>query len=42
MIRGLDAGLFNWSILGHAAYLAVMGAVGLGVTARRLATLLLP
>jgi lipooligosaccharide transport system permease protein len=42
MIRGLDAGLFSWSILGHAVYLAVMGAVGLAVTARRLTTLLLP
>ncbi len=42
MIRGLDAGLFSWSILGHAAYLGIMGVVGLGVTARRLATLLLP
>ena len=42
VIRGLDAGLFSWSILGHVVYLALMGAVGLAVTARRLATLLLP
>jgi lipooligosaccharide transport system permease protein len=42
MIRGIDAGLFSWSILGHAVYLALLGAVGLGVTTRRLATLLLP
>ncbi len=42
MIRGLDAGLLTWSVLGHVVYLAVMGAVGLGVTARRLTVLLLP
>jgi lipooligosaccharide transport system permease protein len=42
MVRGLDAGLFSWAILGHAAYLAVTGVVGLAVTGRRLATLLLP
>jgi hypothetical protein len=34
--------MFSWSLLGHAAYLAVMGVVGLAVTGRRLATLLLP
>jgi lipooligosaccharide transport system permease protein len=42
VIRGLDAGLFSWAILGHVVYLAVMGAVGLAVTARRLTALLLP
>jgi lipooligosaccharide transport system permease protein len=42
MIRGIDAGLFSWSILGHAVYLAVMGGVGMVVVTRRLATLLLP
>ncbi len=42
MIRGLDAGLFTWALLGHAAYLAIMGAVGLTVTSRRLTALLLP
>jgi lipooligosaccharide transport system permease protein len=42
MIRGLDAGLFTWSILGHALYLAVMGVLGLAVTGRRLTALLLP
>jgi lipooligosaccharide transport system permease protein len=42
MIRQLDAGLFTWSILGHAAYLAVMGVMGLAVTGRRLKALLLP
>jgi lipooligosaccharide transport system permease protein len=42
LIRGLDAGVLTWPLVGHVAYLAVMGLVGLGVTARRLATLLLP
>ncbi|HEY5251875.1 MAG TPA: ABC transporter permease [Acidimicrobiales bacterium] len=42
MVRSLDAGLFSWSILGHAIYLAAMGVVGLAVTGRRLAKLLLP
>jgi lipooligosaccharide transport system permease protein len=41
MVRSLDAGLFSWSILGHAIYLAAMGVVGLTVTGRRLAKLLL-
>lgn len=40
--RGLDAGLFSVSLLGHAAYLAAMGIVGLLVTSRRLGKLLLP
>jgi lipooligosaccharide transport system permease protein len=42
MMRSLDAGLFTWSILGHVAYLVVMGVVGLAVTGRRLTALLLP
>jgi lipooligosaccharide transport system permease protein len=42
MVRSLDAGLFSWSILGHALYLGAMGVVGLRVTGRRLAKLLLP
>lgn len=42
LLRGLDLGQFSWTLLGHAAYLAVMGSVGLRVTARRMATLLLP
>jgi lipooligosaccharide transport system permease protein len=41
MIRSLDAGLFTWSVLGHVVYLALMGAVGLAVTGRRLTALLL-
>lgn len=42
LLRGLDLGIFDWAMLGHAAYLAAMGVVGLAVTARRLASLLLP
>ena len=42
LVRAVDLGDFSWSLIGHAAYLAVMGAVGLAVTSRRLAQLLLP
>jgi lipooligosaccharide transport system permease protein len=42
LMRGLDAGAWSWSLLGHAGYLAVMGTAGLAVTARRFAQLLLP
>ena len=42
LLRGLDFGLFGWPLLGHAAYLAAMGTVGLMVSARRLTRLLLP
>jgi lipooligosaccharide transport system permease protein len=42
LIRGLDAGAFEWALLGHAAYLLLLGIGGLVVTARRLGKLLLP
>jgi lipooligosaccharide transport system permease protein len=42
LLRGLDLGLFNWSLLGHVAYLLAMGAAGLAVTGRRIAHLVLP
>jgi lipooligosaccharide transport system permease protein len=42
LIRSLDAGQFSWALLGHAAYLAALGLIGLRVTAGRLAKLLLP
>lgn len=42
LLRGADLGIFDWALLGHAAYLAVMGIVGLAVTGRRLRALLLP
>jgi lipooligosaccharide transport system permease protein len=40
--RSLDAGALAWSLLGHTAYLVVLGIAGLTVTSRRLASLLLP
>ncbi len=42
LLRGLDLGLFSWSLLGHLGYLLAMGAAGLAVTGRRLASLVLP
>jgi len=42
LIRGLDAGMFSWSLLGHVAYLAAMGITGMAVASHRLAKLLLP
>ncbi len=42
LLRGLDLGMFSWSLAGHVLYLATMGTIGLAVTARRLARLLLP
>ncbi len=42
LLRGLDLGIFGWSLVGHVVYLAAMGVIGLRVTARRLALLLLP
>jgi lipooligosaccharide transport system permease protein len=42
MVRDLDFGIFSWTLAGHAAYLVLMGLIGLAVTARRLAILLLP
>jgi lipooligosaccharide transport system permease protein len=42
LLRALDLGMWSWAIVGHLAYLAIMGLVGLTVTTRRLARLLLP
>ena len=42
LLRGLDLGIFSWSLLGHVAYLVVAGMVGLIVATRRMAALLLP
>ncbi len=41
LIRSLMLGTIDLSLLGHIAFLAVMGAAGLVVTSRRFATLLL-
>ena len=42
LLRSLDFGHFDWALLGHVAYLGAMGVIGLRITARRLARLLLP
>jgi len=42
LIRGLMLGDLGFHLLGHVAFLAAMGAVGLAVTNRRLVTLLTP
>jgi lipooligosaccharide transport system permease protein len=42
LLRGLDTGVLSWAMAGHAAYLLAIGLVGLRVTTRRLALLLLP
>lgn len=42
LVRGLDAGTWQWTLLDHGLYLFLMGGIGLAVTARRFAQLLLP
>jgi lipooligosaccharide transport system permease protein len=41
LLRALNAGAIDWSLVGHASYFVAMAVVGLVVTARRLDTLLL-
>jgi lipooligosaccharide transport system permease protein len=41
LLRGFNAGALTWAMAGHAGYFAVMAAIGLVVTARRLGALLL-
>jgi lipooligosaccharide transport system permease protein len=41
LMRDLNAGVVTWALAGHAGYFAVMAAVGLTVTARRLDRMLL-
>jgi lipooligosaccharide transport system permease protein len=41
LVRGLVTGAVGWSLVGNAAYLAVLGLIGLAVGARRLSKLLL-
>jgi lipooligosaccharide transport system permease protein len=41
LIRALTLGAFDMSIVGHVAFLAVMGGIGVAITARRLKILLL-
>jgi lipooligosaccharide transport system permease protein len=42
LIRALTFGVFDWSLAGHIAFLAAMGAVGVAITSRRLGRLLQP
>jgi lipooligosaccharide transport system permease protein len=41
LLRDLNAGEFDWGLLGHVGYFLAMAAVGLAVAARRLERLLL-
>ena len=41
LIRGLTLGTFDISLLGHVAFLVIMGMVGLAISARRIGKLLL-
>jgi lipooligosaccharide transport system permease protein len=41
LLRDLNAGVFEWSMLANVAYLLVMAGIGIVVTARRLQVLLL-
>ena len=41
LIRGFVLGVADWTMVGHAAFLVAMGLIGVAITRRRLATLLL-
>ena len=41
IIRAVTLGVFDWSLIGHVAFLVTMGAVGVTVAARRIEKLLL-
>ncbi|MEX2099813.1 MAG: ABC transporter permease [Acidimicrobiia bacterium] len=42
LVRGLTLGVLSWTMLANAAYLAIMGWIGVRVATRRLARLLQP
>jgi lipooligosaccharide transport system permease protein len=42
LARGFSLGVFNWAMLGHVAYLAIMSFAGLVMTSRRFRGLLTP
>jgi lipooligosaccharide transport system permease protein len=42
LCRAADLGIWDWVLLGHVAYLAVMAIAGVLVVRRRLGQLLLP
>ncbi len=41
LVRAANLGEWSWGLLGHVAFLLVLAAIGLAVTARRLRTMLL-
>jgi len=40
-LRGLTLGVLDWSMVGHVAFLAVMGVIGALISSRRLTKLLM-
>ena len=40
LLRGFSLGIFDWSLVGHAVYLVVMGLIGARIASRRLDGLL--
>ncbi|HSG79799.1 MAG TPA: ABC transporter permease [Acidimicrobiia bacterium] len=41
LIRGFTTGVLDWSMVGHASFLVVMGVIGVAIASRRLERLLL-
>ena len=41
LVRGFNLGVFEWAMLGHVAVLVALAAVGLIVTSKRIAAMLL-
>src|SRR5665811_375134 len=41
IVRSVTLGIFDWSLLGHVAFLVAMGAVGVTIAAKRIEKLLL-
>jgi lipooligosaccharide transport system permease protein len=41
LVRGFNLGDLEWAMLGHAAFLAAMAAIGLAIASRRVSSLLL-
>lgn len=42
LLRAVTLAQFDWSLLGHVAFLVVMGSIGLAITRRRFEKLLMP
>jgi lipooligosaccharide transport system permease protein len=42
LLRAVTLARFDWSLLGHVAFLVVMGSIGLAITRRRFEKLLMP